>query len=260
VRRTVPPSAEIEARIEHMLSVGVGENPRESPSELARLGARLIIQRAVEDEFDAWLGRAHYERRLGDQREKGSEEGRARSRRGRRRHHLDGSAALGERPRSHVGTAGPRAAPGRDPRSAVWRQGNIARVGELIDRGAQDAFPELVGWSPWVFASPQETERRLRAAGFSSVRCWLEDRPTYPRGHRPVCPHLDPGGTPRTLARRKAECVRHRRRGRRAPAAGLRAAERLRCPWTRVITSPPRRTGGRMRGKQGRERTGSLEH
>ena len=31
-------------------------------SELAKLGARLIIQRAVEDEFDAWLGRARYER------------------------------------------------------------------------------------------------------------------------------------------------------------------------------------------------------
>ena len=32
-------------------------------SELARLGARLIIQRAVEEEFDTWLGRARYERR-----------------------------------------------------------------------------------------------------------------------------------------------------------------------------------------------------
>ncbi len=74
VRRTVPPSAEIEARIEHMLSVGVGENPRESLSELARLGARLIIQRAAEDEFDAWLGRARYERRPLDQREERSEE------------------------------------------------------------------------------------------------------------------------------------------------------------------------------------------
>jgi transposase-like protein len=63
VRRTVPPSAEIEARIDELLAVGVGENPRESLSELARLGARLIIQRAVEDEFDAWLGRARYERR-----------------------------------------------------------------------------------------------------------------------------------------------------------------------------------------------------
>ena len=42
---------------------GVGDNPRESLSELARLGARLIIQWAVEDEFDVWLGRARYERR-----------------------------------------------------------------------------------------------------------------------------------------------------------------------------------------------------
>jgi putative transposase len=63
VRRTVPPSAEIESQIDRLLAVGVGENPRESLSELARLGARLIIQRAVEDEFDAWLGRARYERR-----------------------------------------------------------------------------------------------------------------------------------------------------------------------------------------------------
>jgi putative transposase len=63
VRRTVPPSAEIEEQIGRLLAVGVGENPRESLSELARLGARLIIQRAVEDEFDAWLGRARYERR-----------------------------------------------------------------------------------------------------------------------------------------------------------------------------------------------------
>jgi putative transposase len=63
VRRTVPPSAEIEEQIDQLLAVGVGENPRESLSELAKLGARLIIQRAVEYEFDAWLGRARYERR-----------------------------------------------------------------------------------------------------------------------------------------------------------------------------------------------------
>src|SRR5213075_2830401 len=59
----VPPSAEIEEQIERLLAVGVGEKPRESLSELARLGARLIIQRAVEEEFDAWLGRARYERK-----------------------------------------------------------------------------------------------------------------------------------------------------------------------------------------------------
>ena len=35
------------------------------------MARRLIIQRAVEDEFDAWLGRARYERRPHD---RGSEE------------------------------------------------------------------------------------------------------------------------------------------------------------------------------------------
>ena len=63
MRPTVPPSAEIEEQIDGLLAVGVGEDPRESLSELARLGARLIIQRAVGEEFDAWLGRARYERR-----------------------------------------------------------------------------------------------------------------------------------------------------------------------------------------------------
>jgi putative transposase len=68
VRRTVPPSAEIEEQIDQLFAVGVGENPRQSLSELAKLGARLIIQRAVEEEFDAWLGRARYERRPEPQR------------------------------------------------------------------------------------------------------------------------------------------------------------------------------------------------
>src|SRR5436189_4180369 len=63
VRRTVPPSAELEAQIDQLLAVGVGEDPRAALSQLARLGARLIIQRAVEEEFDGWLGRARYERR-----------------------------------------------------------------------------------------------------------------------------------------------------------------------------------------------------
>jgi transposase-like protein len=48
-----------EAQIDAVLAVGVGENPREALSEFAKLGARLLIQRAVEDEFDA----ARYERR-----------------------------------------------------------------------------------------------------------------------------------------------------------------------------------------------------
>jgi putative transposase len=63
VRRTVPPSAEIQASIDKLLSSGLVDDPQKMLSELARLGARLIIQRAVEEEFDSWLGRARYERR-----------------------------------------------------------------------------------------------------------------------------------------------------------------------------------------------------
>jgi Transposase, Mutator family len=63
VRRTVPPSAEIQANIDKLLASGLVDDPQRMLSKLARLGARLIIQRAVEQEFDAWLGRARYERR-----------------------------------------------------------------------------------------------------------------------------------------------------------------------------------------------------
>ncbi len=63
VRRTVPPSAEIQAEIDKLLSKGMVDDPQKLLSELGRLGARLIIQRAVEDEFDTWLDRARYERR-----------------------------------------------------------------------------------------------------------------------------------------------------------------------------------------------------
>src|ERR1700692_4894979 len=63
VRRTVPPSSEIQASIDKLLSRGTVDDPQKMLSELARLGARLIIQRAVEDEFDTWFGRARYERR-----------------------------------------------------------------------------------------------------------------------------------------------------------------------------------------------------
>jgi putative transposase len=58
-------SAEIQASIDKLLSKGMVDDPQKMLSELARLGARLIIQRAVEDEFDTWLGRARYERRPG---------------------------------------------------------------------------------------------------------------------------------------------------------------------------------------------------
>jgi len=63
VRRTVPPSAEIQANIDKLLGSRLVDDPQKMLSELARLGAGLIIQRAVEEEFDSWLGRARYERR-----------------------------------------------------------------------------------------------------------------------------------------------------------------------------------------------------
>jgi trans-aconitate 2-methyltransferase len=58
--------------------------------------------------------------------------------------------------------------------------GNIAGVREVIEAVARDMAPELVGFSPWLFAGPVETEQRLRTAGFREVRCWLQERPTYP--------------------------------------------------------------------------------
>ena len=60
-------------------------------------------------------------------------------------------------------------------------KGNIARIREVIDAVCGESAPELAGWSPWIFAGPEETEERLHAAGFTSIRCWLEDRPAYPQ-------------------------------------------------------------------------------
>jgi trans-aconitate 2-methyltransferase len=57
--------------------------------------------------------------------------------------------------------------------------GNIEAVRQVIDSVALEHAPQLVGWSPWMFATPADTERRLRHAGFTDIRCWLEDRPTY---------------------------------------------------------------------------------
>jgi trans-aconitate 2-methyltransferase len=59
-------------------------------------------------------------------------------------------------------------------------RGNIDRVRDVIEAVARDSAPELVGWSPWVFAGPEDTEHRLREAGFVAIRCWLEERPTCP--------------------------------------------------------------------------------
>lgn len=59
-------------------------------------------------------------------------------------------------------------------------EGNIARVREAIDAVALEVAPGLLGSSPWLFAGPKETEERLRGAGFTAIRCWLQERPTTP--------------------------------------------------------------------------------
>jgi putative transposase len=56
----IAPSAVLEAQIAELLSNGIGDG--EQLSELGRLGTRLVLQRAVEDEVTAFLGRARYER------------------------------------------------------------------------------------------------------------------------------------------------------------------------------------------------------
>lgn len=60
-------------------------------------------------------------------------------------------------------------------------EGNIAGVYEVIETVSRDIAPELADWRPCLYAGVQETERRLQEAGFTAIRCWLEERPTHPR-------------------------------------------------------------------------------
>jgi putative transposase len=59
--KRVAPSAELETRIEELLG---SQEAFDSVTlaELGRLGARLVMQRALEEEVAAFLGRARYER------------------------------------------------------------------------------------------------------------------------------------------------------------------------------------------------------
>ena len=61
--RRIAPSVQIEAAIEAALLNGTA-GP-DQLSELGRLGAQLVLQRAVEDELEAFLGRARYARTPG---------------------------------------------------------------------------------------------------------------------------------------------------------------------------------------------------
>jgi trans-aconitate 2-methyltransferase len=52
--------------------------------------------------------------------------------------------------------------------------GNIAALRDAIEKVSGET------WSPWNFAGPDETEARLRAAGFAEARAWLYERPVTP--------------------------------------------------------------------------------
>lgn len=62
-------------------------------------------------------------------------------------------------------------------------EGNVAEWRAAIEAVAE--LPEFAasfaGWEgPWNFAGPEETESRLREAGFSEARCWLEQKVVEP--------------------------------------------------------------------------------
>jgi len=62
-------------------------------------------------------------------------------------------------------------------------KGNVARHAQAIATVA--ARPEFAGHfagatGMWNFATAEETEARLRGAGFTEARCWLEPKPVQP--------------------------------------------------------------------------------
>jgi len=62
-------------------------------------------------------------------------------------------------------------------------EGNVAAVAEAIAAvGAREPFAEhLDGFEPiWNFSSAEDAERRLWAAGFEDIACWLESKPVTP--------------------------------------------------------------------------------
>jgi len=66
-------------------------------------------------------------------------------------------------------------------------EGNIERFRVLSNEiAAEPPFGEYLRDmpAPWHYAGPAATEERLRRAGFTEVRCWLEPKPTVPADAR----------------------------------------------------------------------------
>lgn len=62
-------------------------------------------------------------------------------------------------------------------------EGNIAKLRGVADEVADEADfqPHFAGWTaPWYYAGADQTAERLRAAGFTDVRTWLQPWPVEP--------------------------------------------------------------------------------
>jgi trans-aconitate 2-methyltransferase len=79
-------------------------------------------------------------------------------------------------------------------------QGNIDRFRRLADEvaGEEPFAPHFADWQgPWNYAPAEETQDRLRGAGFTEASCWLEPKSVTPADPaafvRTVClvRHLD---------------------------------------------------------------------
>jgi trans-aconitate 2-methyltransferase len=65
--------------------------------------------------------------------------------------------------------------PGARMSAQCGGEGNIARVKSIAERLYEGDVPR-----PWVYASPEDTEQRLRAAGFTDIQAWLQPMPVTP--------------------------------------------------------------------------------
>ena len=75
--------------------------------------------------------------------------------------------------------------PGRCGRAACWRSSAVDGATSIASaksskRSLATALRSSSAGRPGSLRARSETERRLREAGFTAIRCWLEERPTYP--------------------------------------------------------------------------------
>ena len=114
-------------------------------------------------------------------------------------------------------------------------KGNIDAFRRLADEvAAEPPYAEHMTHfaGPWNYASPEDTEARLLAAGFDEVRCWLQPWPVEPG--RPGRVRADglPRQPPRGAAGGPARALR--RGG--GPALGRSAGARIRAAQHRRTT------------------------